>query len=308
MRLEDLPPVPGVEHRFVTAGGSRLHFAEAGSGEPILMLHGWPQHWYLWRDVIPRLAPGHRLVCPDLPGFGWSDPPARGYAKEELAGQLLALMDELGLERVQLVGHDWGGWIGFLMCLRAPGRFSRFLAIDAPHPFQRPSARRMLGLWRLWYQPIIAAPVLGQLALRHGRFHTQIMKGAVGPGFRWPKDVLEAFTAPLREPAGARASVALYRSFVVRELWPVAAGRYRGQRLQVPTFLLAGAHDPAIRKEVLQSDGDQPELRGMELVPGVGHFLVDERPELVVERVLAAWDRDVSADPAQTQPEIRVSE
>ena len=68
---EDFPHVDGVEHRYVDAGRLRMHVAEAGAGEPVLLLHGWPQHWYLWRDVIHGWRPA-RVICPDLRGFGWT--------------------------------------------------------------------------------------------------------------------------------------------------------------------------------------------------------------------------------------------
>jgi pimeloyl-ACP methyl ester carboxylesterase len=287
LSLDQLPPVPGVEHRFLTAGGSRLHVAEAGTGPPVLLLHGWPQHWYLWREVIPRLSDEHRVVCPDLPGFGWSDPAPRGYAKERLAEQMLALLDELDLERVLIVGHDWGAWIGFLLCLRAPERFERFLAMDAPHPFQPSNLRRLLGLWRLWYQVVLAAPALGERALRQWRFHERMLRAAAGPDFRWPEDVLEAFVAPITDPAVARASVEMYRTFLMRELIPVAAGRYRRQRLRVPTLLLAGELDPVARPEMLYGAGDNAPHLSVEILPRVGHFLVDEQPEVVAARVRA---------------------
>src|SRR5690349_7670324 len=73
-----MPVVGGVRHYIVQAGGLGFHVAEAGDGTPVLMLHGFPQHWYAWRKVIP-LLPGSRLICPDLRGFGWSDAPRRGY-------------------------------------------------------------------------------------------------------------------------------------------------------------------------------------------------------------------------------------
>jgi pimeloyl-ACP methyl ester carboxylesterase len=71
-----LPPVEGVEHRFVRANGIRIHVAETGQGPPLMLLHGGPQHWYAWRHIIPELAGEFRLICPDLRGFGWSDVPA----------------------------------------------------------------------------------------------------------------------------------------------------------------------------------------------------------------------------------------
>ena len=73
---DDYPPVAGVEHRFVEVRGLRMHVAEAGAGEPLLLVHGWPQHWYQWRGVIQRLGDVRRLIVPDLRGFGWTDAPA----------------------------------------------------------------------------------------------------------------------------------------------------------------------------------------------------------------------------------------
>ena len=75
-----LPDIPGVVHSHHRANGVRLHVAEAGAGAPVLLLHGWPQHWYEWRHLIPALAPERRVICPDLRGFGWSDAPPSGYA------------------------------------------------------------------------------------------------------------------------------------------------------------------------------------------------------------------------------------
>src|SRR5262249_7719435 len=123
----DLPAVDGVTHRTVSARGVDFHVAEAGAGDPIVLVHGWPQHWWSWRRVVPLLAPHARLLMPDLRGFGWSSVPPGGYDKRTLADDLLALIDELRLERVRLVGHDWGAFAGFLACLAAPERFSAFL-------------------------------------------------------------------------------------------------------------------------------------------------------------------------------------
>ena len=85
---DEIPQVEGVEHRFVEANGIRIHVAEAGpsatQAPPILLLHGWPQHWYMWREVIGGLRSGHRLLAPDLRGLGWSEAPGRGYDGETL--------------------------------------------------------------------------------------------------------------------------------------------------------------------------------------------------------------------------------
>jgi pimeloyl-ACP methyl ester carboxylesterase len=124
-----------VEHRFVRATAIRMHVAEAGAGDPVLPLHGWPQHRYCWRRVIPRLAADHRLLCADLRGFGWSDAPRSSYATQELADDVIALLDALELDRVRLVGHDWGAFVAFLAALRAPERFSELLALSMIQPW-----------------------------------------------------------------------------------------------------------------------------------------------------------------------------
>ena len=99
-----------------------------------MLVHGWPQHWWMWRHVVPLLAPHARLVMIDLRGFGWSDAPPGAYDKQTLADDLLAVLDALGLDRVRLMAHDWGAWSGFLACLAAPERFAAFLALGAPRP------------------------------------------------------------------------------------------------------------------------------------------------------------------------------
>src|SRR3954465_8123849 len=132
-----LPQLPGVEHRFESVNGVRLHYAEAGAGDPVVLLHGWPQHWWMWRDLIGPLAERFHVIAPDLRGHGWSDKPSSSYRKSEWLDDLTALFDRLGLERIRLVGHDWGAWVGMLASLREPERLERVVAMSIPHPWQR---------------------------------------------------------------------------------------------------------------------------------------------------------------------------
>lgn len=92
-----MPSVAGMSHRDVDAAGIRFHVAEAGVGKPVLMLHGWPQNWFCWRGVAPLLAGEHRVICPDLRGFGWSDAPPGAYDKQTLADDVIAILDALEL-------------------------------------------------------------------------------------------------------------------------------------------------------------------------------------------------------------------
>src|SRR3954454_3042006 len=160
---DEFPQVEGVEHRYVDAGGLRVHVAEAGAGDPLVLQHGWPEHWYAWRKLIPELAKRYRVICPDLRGFGWTEATPGGYEKEALAGDLIALLDALELERVRLAGHDWGGIVGFLACLRAPERFERYCVLNMTPPWPETGGvgERLAAMARVSYQSLIAAPGTG---------------------------------------------------------------------------------------------------------------------------------------------------
>ena len=136
---DEIPHVEGVEHRFVDANGIRVHVAEAGAPDSpaVLLLHGWPQHWYMWRRVIAGLGDEYRLLAPDLRGFGWTEAPGHGYDGETFAGDQVALLEALGLERAHVVGHDWGGWAAMLLGILHPDRIDRMVVCNAPHPWPR---------------------------------------------------------------------------------------------------------------------------------------------------------------------------
>jgi pimeloyl-ACP methyl ester carboxylesterase len=275
----EVPELDGVTHREVVARGLRFHVAEAGAGAPVVLVHGWPQHWWMWRHVVPLLAPHARLVMIDLRGFGWTDAPPGAYDKQTLTDDLLAVLDALALERVCLMGHDWGAWSGFLACLAEPERFTAFLALGSPRPGGLPSARQLLEVWRFGYQVAIASPVLGRRLVADRRFVERVIVGGAVQRQAWTPEDLRAFSAVLAEPARARASVGLYRTFVTREVARTPRGR-----LRVPTRIMLGARDPAIPAVLLDGADDDADDVRVEIVPECGHFVPEEQPALVAQR------------------------
>lgn len=287
MAVSEPPQVDGVTHRTVRARGLDFHVAEAGSGDDVVLcLHGWPQHWYEWRSLMPALADRHRVLALDLRGFGWSDAPRDGYEKENLATDVLAVLDELGLDRVKLVGHDWGGWVGFLLCLRAPQRFERFLALNIVPPWI--SLRATIGhAWRFWYQQVVLAPGIGYRLHRRGDFIKRILVGGSENKGVWDEETLAIFSDRFTEPARARAAVQMYRVFNWREALPILRGRYAKKRLAVPTRLVFGSDDFVLRPEMLAGYQHHTDDMEVVLIPGCGHFIADEQPELVAEQARA---------------------
>lgn len=282
-----MPHVAGVSHRYVDARGIRFHVAEAGSGEPVMALHGWPQHWYAWRGVLPLLAAERRVICPDLRGFGWSQAPPGRYEKRTLAEDVHALLDALELERVDLIAHDWGAWIGYRLCLDHPERIAHYLALNIVTPWpDPPSLQAALGLWRLLYQVVIATPLLGEsLIARSDLVSRMIPAGAVHRDV-WSAADLNSFQAVLRERPRARASVALYRTFLLRELIPYLSGADEGARNTVPTLQMHGTHDLAIDWRRLGRWREHSDQMALELRHDSGHFIAEELPELVASRAL----------------------
>ncbi|MCZ0988054.1 alpha/beta fold hydrolase [Streptomyces diastatochromogenes] len=278
------------EHRWPTVRGTRLHLAEYGgtdgtsaTGIPLLMLHGFPQHWYAWHKVAALVPDGYRLICPDLRGFGWSEVTRRGYDMDGLADDTLALLDALGLERVGLVGHDWGAHLGFRLCLRAPERFTGYLALNMSHPWPRHRAV-LPNLWRMWYTAFVEYPVLGRAVLRHWPGFTRFLlrHQAADPAV-WTDVELAEYAAATS--ASAAAAQSLFWQYVLRDIAALVRGTWRRHRLTVPTLLLGGERDVVVPPPVLAGSEPYADDLTVRLVQGAGHYLPQERPEEVAEAI-----------------------
>jgi pimeloyl-ACP methyl ester carboxylesterase len=280
----DFPAVEGVEHRYVDAGGLRVHLVEAGPQDapPVLLLNGWPQAWWMWRRVIDGLRAEFRLLAAELRGFGATEAPGGGYDGETFARDQVALLDALGIERADVVGHDWGGWTAFLLGVRHPGRVGRLLVCNAPHPWIPASLRFVLEAWRSWYALTLATPGLGPALLQRTAFANGILRrGNVGTPFTEAE--IEAYVDTFRPPARARGISALYR-YYWRAFADGARGRWRADRLEAPTLLLFGERDLYVSAAFLPGFEPFADNMRLERVPDSGHFIVDEKPGLVVER------------------------
>jgi pimeloyl-ACP methyl ester carboxylesterase len=279
-----MPHVDGVEHRHVEAGGLRMHVAEAGAGEPLVMLHGWPQHWYCFRKLIPPLAERYRVICPDLRGFGWTDAPASGYEKVQLAADVEALLEVLELDRVRLIGHDWGGVAGYILCVQRPELVSRFMALNTGHLWAKVDLRSLSQIWRFWYAALISLPLAGGGFVRAlpDIFERRCDLGS-DRGV-WSREEIKTFADQFREPERVRATQLVYRTFLTTEMLQSARGRWDGARLRVPTLHLHGLTDGAVHPAVLRGWEEHTDDMRLELVPDCGHFIAEQCPAIVLER------------------------
>lgn len=275
-----MPVVEGVTHHEVVIDGLRMHYAEAGEGPAVVLLHGWPQHWWCWRFLIGPLAQHYRVICPDFRGMGWSDGPARpDYTLRRMSTDVVALMDHLGIEHADLVGHDWGLVVGYQACFTWPERFDHFVALAGVHLWSLDGAP--LRLWfRPWHLFVIAA--LGDLALSRLGLMTRPFRAWRAHG-RFTDDELRTYTDVMDTPRSRHATRSFDRNVVLRAL-PHFLRTYRSLRLRVPTLHLNGDRDP-LTIGVPHSYQKYADDMTLELVPSCGHFIAEERPEWLLERM-----------------------
>jgi len=126
--------LPGFTSSFATVNDIRLHYVAGGEGSPVLLLPGWPETWWAYHKVMPELAKTHRVIAVDLRGMGSSDKPAGGYEKKRMAIDLSALVDQLGYEKVDVVGHDIGAMVAFSMAANHAGQVRKLVMLDVAHP------------------------------------------------------------------------------------------------------------------------------------------------------------------------------
>lgn len=296
-----MPQVEGVDHRWVRVGETSFHVAEAGPQDapPVLLIHGWPQHWYCWRLVIPRLAERHRVLAMDLRGFGWSDIAWTGFEKESLADDVLGVLDGLEINRVHLAGHDWGAWIGYLLAMREPARIASLLALSVPPPFVRPTPRNLAAAPRMLYQGVVASPAAIRLLRDPGFVSNRIVGKWAHNQAHLTRSERRLYARDLMASTRARAAMLLYRTWLTRELGPVLAGRYRDARITVPTVIMRGARDRILRAALYEGHARHFDDLTLETLADVGHFPPEESPDLVAARALELARRiDLAAEPA----------
>lgn len=285
-----LPDVNGVEHRYVELPGLRMHVAQAGGGEPIVLLHG-AFHWYEWHQMIPALAAHHRVICPDLRGSGWTDAPRHGYTRDQHVADVVALLDALEIERATLVSRDLHAITGYALCWDRPDRVVRHVAIGVPPLFVTLPAKVMPKFRHLWHQEVLAVPGLGPALVGRGRQRVARHMLAYPPGRHpWTAEEDEIFLATLRDPDRARALSAMCRHMVLPEIGRILRGNYRARRLVTPTLVAAGAADtlftPELVRELLEDSDAYADHVDVASVHGAAHHQPAEQPERLVELIL----------------------
>jgi len=264
--------------RTVDAGGVRFFVREAGpaDGEAIVLLHGFPQTGECWSRVASTLAVTHRVIVPDLPGFGRSSRPA-SYDAVAVADDLAALLDATDVKRATIVGHDWGGSLAFALALAHPERVSRLVVTNAPF--------RKLDLKHGFHFLAFNIPVLPEVAFRLAgdRIVTFMLRAGSARKEVFTEEAIRPYLEAYRSSANVSSALSYYRTVTRRVIGrrvrlgssPATGG---GRRIEAPTLIVWGMRDPALPPNVLESiERDVPQAKVVRL-EDVGHFVPDEAP------------------------------
>jgi pimeloyl-ACP methyl ester carboxylesterase len=284
------PELPGVEHRYIrTADGLTIHVADAGPGDgsPIMLVHGFPQHWWEWhRLMTPLAADGYRVLAPDLRGAGWSDAPRGRYLKADMADDLLAVLDQLGVGPVKIAAHDWGGLAGVILLLRHKERVTGFAGFNTVAPWLKLDGPNIRHLWAFYYQYPLLAPALGPRLIGSPRQRYLRWLGRwVGGGYEWPERDAQIYLSRMQDPARAYAGSQWYRTFQTREFLSWIRGEYADARVEAPMRWVTGLKDPVITPTLHRGYEHYAGDTTFEHVPDAGHWIVEQAHDLVLDRL-----------------------
>jgi pimeloyl-ACP methyl ester carboxylesterase len=288
MPHETAPLPPGCEEGYLTANGIRLHYVAAGAGPLTLLLHGFPEFWYSWRAQLPALAAaGRRAVALDLRGYNLSEKPSYGYDVATLSADIREVIGALGEREADVIGHDWGGMIAWVVALREPDYLRRLAIINAPHPatIVRDLVRNPRQLRRSSYIGLFQLRGVAEEAIRR-RDYALLRRTfrAADRGHAWlTDDDIQRFVDAAARPGVLTAALEYYRQLVRKGPTPLSPMRV----ILSPTLVLWGELDPYMGPELLK--GLDPWVRHLTLqrFPTAGHWLNQQEPERVNEALAA---------------------
>ena len=276
------------EH-YIKVNGIQLHYMEEGQGELVILLHGFPEFWYTWREQIPFLSKKYRVVAPDMRGYNLSDKPVaiKDYKIDILASDIAELIKALGEKKAIVVGHDWGGAVAWAVASIYPQMVSKLAVLNIPHPTEMKKALMGFNLaqWKKSYYIF-----LFQLPALPEKFIGKDLKGFFENSFtkftpankktNINKADIAKYVEAYSQPSGVSGPINYYRA-TFRQL----GGLKMETKLPMPVLMLWGEQDLALGKELTYNTKNYCENLEVIYDPGSGHFIQRDNPKLVNEKL-----------------------
>lgn len=275
---------------YIEVGGSRLHYVDEGSGDPILFLHGNPTSSYLWRNIIPYLAFMGRCIAPDLIGMGKSDKPAIEYRFFDHVRYIEGFIEKMGLKNITLVIHDWGSALGFHYAMRHEGNIKGIAFMEAMvMPYSswdmvRPDFREILKVFR--------TPDVGwDLLVNKNMFVEQILPGGIVR--QLTEEEMEHYREPFREPKNRKPVWRWPNELPIEGDPPDVTEVFETykrklQQSQLPKLMFSATPGAIMRESVVEwCRTNLKNMRAVNIGPGI-HFVQEDNPHLIGSE-LAKW-------------------
>ena len=274
-----------VRHRTEVINGIRQHFVTAGSGEPLLLVHGFPQTHYAWRKIIAALSERYFVIAPDLRGCGDSERPETMFDKQEVAADLHALLERLGAGSVNLVSHDVGMMVGYAYAATYRDQVRRAVLMEAALPglgledlYDSDAYPRMYHLG-LFEAPSGFAEML--ITGREKPFVDHFMRQQAANPAALEEDALDEYARRLAAPGGLRGGITYFRT---HRLDARHNRQHAQQRLGMPVMTVGGtaSFGAALRDQL----APLVQHHRHEMIEDCGHYLAEEQPQRLTELLL----------------------
>lgn len=278
-RAASLPD--GAESKFAEVNGIRMHYVQMGEGPLLVLLHGWPQTWYEWAELMPPLAEHFTVVAPDLRGVGKSERTEKGYDKETLSKDVAGLIKHLnGDEPAVVVGHDMGGKAAFVLGLTQPDLVRKLVLIDCMPPGSENMDVARGGLWHYGFHIAKDFPEM----LTEGRereYLTAMMKLLSGGKEVMTDEAVDEYVEAYASPGGMTAGFNYYRALFEDADFVASLS---GKRLTMPVLTIGGEH--AVAGHLYKAlEGRSDDITN-KIAEGSGHYVPEEMPAFTVEQIV----------------------
>ena len=265
-----------LEHSTIETNGIRLHVVQAGpkSGVPVVLLHGFPEFWYGWRKQIPAFVEaGCRVILPDQRGYNLSDKPegVKAYGVNILVDDIIGLIDALGYEKVNLVGHDWGAVVAWILANKYPERLHKLGIMNVPHPavMKRFLQRDIEQIRRSSYVFFFQLPWLPEASMRADNWRNleRSLRGTSKIGSFTNEDI-EKYKEAWSRPRAMTSMLNWYRAILRHQ--PKLP---QDLRIKVPTLMMWGVKDFALTHRMARPSMDYVDEGNLILFPEATHWV-----------------------------------
>jgi pimeloyl-ACP methyl ester carboxylesterase len=273
--------VPGFTDKMADVNGTRLHYAIGGKGSAVVLLHGYAQTGHMWGPIMPALAKRHTVIVPDLRGAGTSSKPEGGYDKKTMAADIRALLASLGIDKATVVGHDIGLMVAYAYAAQFPQATERVILMDAflPGIGEWKNVWLLRDLWHFhFYGKTPLELVKGRERIYFEHFWNDF---AADPKHSVSEADRRFYAKEYGRPGGMRAGFEYFKNFERDAADFAALGK---TKLTMPMLVLTGEKASGTFL-IEQAKLVATDVKG-QVVPGSGHWLMDEAPKVVIPAIL----------------------